>query len=383
MDFTFTEEQEAFRQVLRNFASKQLLPNYMKWDRESKFPSSLWNRMAQLGVMGLRVKAEYGGSEADCVTAGIAAEEIGRGDFNAGYAVMLNGLIGEILQNHASAHLKQTWLKPMAKGEWLLGIAVTEPEAGSDVSGMKTKAVREGNEYVLTGEKSGISLAKVADGFLVFAKTAPGAGTKGISAFLVPRKAQGVEVQVYEDMGNVPIGRGSVFLDQVRIPAENLVGEENKGFYEVMNGFDLSRILIALQCIGAAEQTLDETMAHVKERHTFGRPLASFEGVSFPIAEHHTQLEMAKWLCYRTLWLRDQGLPHTKEASMCKWIAPHVAVKAIHECLLLNGHYAYTKEMPIEQRLRDVMGLEIGDGTAQTQKIVIARELLGKVSKPY
>lgn len=383
MDFTFTEEQEAFRQVLRNFASKQLLPNYMKWDRESKFPSSLWNRMAQLGVMGLRVKAEYGGSEADCVTAGIAAEEIGRGDFNAGYAVMLNGLIGEILQNHASAHLKQTWLKPMAKGEWLLGIAVTEPEAGSDVSGMKTKAVREGNEYVLTGEKSGISLAKVADGFLVFAKTAPGAGTKGISAFLVPRKAQGVEVQVYEDMGNVPIGRGSVFLDQVRIPAENLVGEENKGFYEVMNGFDLSRILIALQCIGAAEQTLDETMAHVKERHTFGRPLASFEGVSFPIAEHHTQLEMAKWLCYRTLWLRDQGLPHTKEASMCKWIAPHVSVKAIHECLLLNGHYAYTKEMPIEQRLRDVMGLEIGDGTAQTQKIVIARELLGKVSKPY
>lgn len=383
MDFTFTEEQQAFRRVLHDFALKKLLPVYTKWDREKRFSDGLWSEMGRLGITGLRMEASYGGSEADCVTAGIAAEEIGRGDFNAAYAVVLNGLIGEILQQHASQELKSIWLGRLAAGKILLGIAVTEPEAGSDISGMKTTAVRDGNDFVLNGEKSGISLARDADGFLVFAKTSAEAGSKGISAFLVPREARGIEVQVYEDMGNVPIGRGSIFFDEVRVPAKYIVGVENKGFYQVMNGFDLSRILIALQCIGAAEQTLEETIAHVTERHAFNRPLAKFEGVSFPIAEYHTRLEMAKWLCYRTLWLRDQGLPHTKEASMCKWIGPSVAAKAIHECLLLNGHYAYTKEMPIEQRLRDVIGLEIGDGTAQTQKIVIARELMGKISKPY
>ncbi|HET7579495.1 MAG TPA: acyl-CoA dehydrogenase family protein [Bacillales bacterium] len=383
MDFTFSEEQETFRHVLRDFALKKLLPHYTKWDREQQFPAQLWKEMGQLGITGLRVKVEDGGSEADCITAGIAAEEVGRGDFNAAYAVMLNGLIGEILQHHASEQLRNTWLRPMAEGKAVLGIAVTEPGAGSDVSGIQTKAVKHGNEYELTGEKSGISFAKNADGFLVMAKTNDSAGNRGISMFLVPSTLSGIEIQVYKDMGNVPIGRGSVFLDGVRVPAENLVGEENKGFYQVMHGFDLSRILIALQCIGTAEQTLEETIGHVKDRKAFGKPLAGFEGVSFQIAEYHTRLEMAKWLCYRALWLRDQGLPHTKEASMCKWIGPSVAVKAIHECLLLNGHYAYTKEMLIEQRLRDVMGLEIGDGTAQMQKIVIARELMGEAARPY
>lgn len=383
MDFAFTAEQKAFRKVLHNFSLKKLLPYYGKWDRERHFSPLLWRELADLGVTGLRISNEYGGSEADGVTAGIAAEEVGRGDFNAAYAVVLNGLIGEILQLNASEFLKKRWLEPLAKGRLLLGIAVTEPGAGSDVSRMKLKAVRDKDQYVLNGEKSGISLARNADGFLVFAKTEADAGTKGISAFLVESDSPGVEIRLMEDMGNVPIGRGSIFLDHVRIPADHLVGEENKGFYQVMKGFDLSRVLIALQCIGAAEQTLDETIRHVKERQAFGKALAAFEGVSFPIAEWHTRLEMARWLCYRTLWLRDHGLPHTKEASMCKWIGPQTAVQTIHECLLLNGHYAYTKEMPIEQRLRDVIGLEIGDGTAQTQKIVIAKELIGKISKPY
>ena len=162
-----------------------------------------------------------------------------------------------------------------------------------------------------------------------------------------------------------------------------MIGEENKGFYQVMQGFDFSRFVIGLMCIGAAEQTLDETIAYVKERQAFGRPLAQFEGVSFPIAEHASQLEAAKWLCYRGLWLRDANLPHTKEAAMAKYLAPKASVDAIHECLLLHGHYGYTQDLPIEQRLRDVMGLEIGDGTAQVSKIIIARELMGRESLPY
>lgn len=383
LDFSWTEDQIAFRKILRDFSKKELLPNYMKWDREEKFPYDIWRKMGDLGLTGLRVHEEYNGSSANCITTGIAAEEIGKGDFNAAYAVLLNGLISEILQEHASEQIKEEWLKPMASGNCLLGIAITEPDAGSDAANLQTKAVKDGDTYILTGEKSGISFAQVAHGFVIFAKTSPDEGARGVSAFMVPRKSEGLEIQGYQDMGNVPIGRGSIFLNEVRIPKDYLIGEENQGFYQVMKGFDLSRVLIALQCLGAAEQTLEETIEHVKGRHAFGRPLAKFEGVQFPIAEHHTWLEMAKWLCYRTLWLRDQGLPHTKEASMCKWMGPYLARETIHECLLLNGHYGYTKEMPIEQRLRDVIGLEIGDGTAQTQKIVIARELIGKEFKPY
>lgn len=383
ISFAFSDEQEQLRKTLSDFAKKELLPHYTQWDRTKTFPYELWKKMGKLGLTGMRVPSDYGGMGVDCVTTGIAAEEIGKGDFNAAYAVMLNGLIGEILQAHATEAVKTTWLRSMAEGTCLLAIALTEPGAGSDAAKIQTRAVRRGDEYVITGEKSGISLAKVAHGFLVFAKTDPEAGARGISVFFVPRDSDGVEVQTYEDMGNVPIGRGSVFFDRVRVPVEYRIGEENRGFYQVMNGFDLSRVLIALQCIGAAEQTLAETMEHVKGRHAFGRPLAQFEGVSFPIAEAHTRLEMARWLCYRALWLRDQGLPHTKEAAMCKWIGPAWAAQIIHECLLLNGHYGYTKEMPVEQRLRDVIGLEIGDGTAQIQKIIIARELLGKQFRPY
>ncbi|MFM1651635.1 acyl-CoA dehydrogenase family protein [Brevibacillus sp. B_LB10_24] len=383
VDFSFTGEQEELRRVLKDFSRSELLPYYTRWDRQGTFPWETWKKMGSLGITGLRVPAEYGGSEVDCVTAGIAAEEIGRGDFNMTYAVMLNALIAEILAKHASEELKRDWLPPLASGDKIIGIAITEPGAGSDAAGMRTKAERRGDAYLISGEKSGISMATVADAFIVFARTGAEPGARGVSAFLVPADLPGVERSRYEDMGNVPIGRGSLYFDKVEIPAASLIGEENHGFYQVMNGFDLSRILIGLQCLGAARQTLEETIDHVKTRHAFGQPLAKFEGVTFPIVTHFTQMELVRWQCYRGLWLRDQGKPHTTEAAMCKWLGPKVAEETIHQCLLLNGHYGYTKEMPIEQRLRDVIGLEIGDGTAQIQQIVIARELLGKEFRPY
>ena len=219
--------------------------------------------------------------------------------------------------------------------------------------------------------------------FVVFAKTSPDLGSRGISAFIVPTDLDGVECKGYGDMGNKLIGRGSVYLNDVEVPKENLIGLENKGFAQVMNGFDLSRLLIGLQCVGAAFQSLDETIEHVKTRHSFGKPLATYQGVSFPIVEHYTNLELIKWQAYRGLWLRDQGLKHSKEASSVKWLGPKMSQEAIHECMLLNGHYAYTNEMPLEQRLRDVIGLEIGDGTAQANKFVIAREIIGKDFRPY
>ncbi len=383
LDFTFSEEQDYFRKMLIEFSKEELLPNYTKWDREGITPRHLWKKLGELGVNGLRIPVEYGGSGADCVTTGIAAEEIGRGDFNLTYSVMLNGLIGEIISKHADEKLKKEWLPRIASGESIVGIAITEPSAGTDAGGIKTTAVRKGDVYVLNGEKSGISVATAGDAFIIFAKTDLELGNRGISAFIVDAALPGVECKGYEDMGNIPIGRGSIYLHDVEVPADNLVGQKNMGFAQVMNGFDLSRLLIGLQCVGAAFQSLDETIEHVKMRHSFGKPIASYQGVSFPIVTHHTQLEMVKWHAYRGLWLRDQGRKHSKEAATVKWLGPKYSADAIHECLLLNGHYAYTKEMPHEQRLRDVIGLEIGDGTAQANQMVIAKDLIGKEYRSY
>lgn len=383
LNFEFTEEQEQFRKILRDFAKEELLPNYTKWDREGVTPRHLWKKLGELGVNGLRIPEEYGGSGADCVTTGIAAEEIGRGDFNLTYAVMLNALIGEIIAKHASESLKNEWLPQIASGDKIVGIAITEPSAGTDAGGIQSTARLEGDVYVLNGEKSGISVATCGDAFIIFAKTDPTLGNRGISAFLVPSNLEGLETKGYEDMGNIPVGRGSIYMNDVKVPVANLIGDENKGFSQVMNGFDLSRLLIGLQCVGTALQSIDETIEHVKIRQSFGRPLATYQAVSFSIVTHATQLELIKWQAYRGLWLRDKGLKHTKESSTVKWLGPKYSVDAIHECLLLNGHYAYTKEMPLEQRLRDVIGLEIGDGTAQANQMVIAKEIIGKEFRGY
>ncbi|MGW6382606.1 acyl-CoA dehydrogenase family protein [Peribacillus butanolivorans] len=383
LNFAFTEEQDYFRKMLKEFAKEELLPHYTKWDREEITPRHLWEKLGELGVNGLRIPVEYGGSGADCVTTGIAAEEIGRGDFNLTYAVMLNALIGEIINNHAREELKKEWLPKIASGEKIVGIAITEPSAGTDAGGIKTTAVHTGNVYVLNGEKSGISVATCGDAFVIFAKTEPELGNRGISAFIVPANLPGVECKGYKDMGNIPISRGSIYLNDVEVPEEYMIGLQNKGFSQVMNGFDLSRLLIGLQCVGAASQSIDETIEHVKVRHSFNKPLATYQGVSFPIVTHYTQLELVKWQAYRGLWLRDQGLNHSKESASVKWLGPKYSVDAIHECLLLNGHYAYTKEMPLEQRLRDVIGLEIGDGTAQANMMVIAKDIIGKEFRSY
>jgi cyclohexanecarboxyl-CoA dehydrogenase len=383
MDFSLSDEQTLLQRVVRDFALSELLPRYREWDRSGAFPTELWRRMGALGLTGARAPTEYDGSALDAVATGIAAEEVARGDFNLAYGVLMPALCGEVLSHHATERVKREWLAPMARGEAVIGLALTEPGAGSDAKMMTSRAVRDGDDYLISGEKTGISLLMAADAVVLFAKTDPAAAARGVTAFLVPTAAAGVSRTPLEDMGSRAVQRGALFLDNVRVPAGYRVGEEGSGFRSVMNGFDFSRFVIGLMCLGAAAQSLDETMAYVKERHAFGQPLARFEGVSFPIAEHATLLEAVRWLCYRGLWLRDQGLPHTKEAAMAKWWAPKVAVDCIHDCLLLHGHYGYTRDLPLEQRLRDVIGLEIGDGTAQISKIIVARELMGRESLPY
>jgi len=378
MDFSFSDEQKLVQDSVSAFAKRDLLPKYAYWDRHDEFPREQWLKMGELGVLGLRVPVAYGGQDAECVTAGIAMEEVARGDFNCCYGMLNCCLIGDILSKFASEAIKQTWLPAMAAGEKVLCVCLTEPHCGSDAAAIRTRAVRKGGSYVLNGEKSAITLLMVGDAAVVFAKTDPSAGAKGVSAFFVPLDLPGITRSPYSDMGARGIVRGSLFLENVEIPAENLLGPEGGGFSRVMQAFDYTRALIGLMCLGAARATLDETVDYVKQRQSFGKPLSKNQGVTFPLAQWATKIEMARWFCYRTLWLRDQGQPHTVEAAMCKMEAPLIASAAVHECLILHGHYGYTKDFRVEQRLRDVIGQEIADGAPQIMKIIVARDLLGR-----
>ena len=383
MDLAFSPEQDELVRTLRQFARRELAPRSAHWDRTGEFPWGAWRRMGELGLLGLRVPEAYGGQSADFLTFGIAMEEIGRGDFSCTYGIQLAGLAGEILGRSGTEEIKARWLPPTASGQAVVALALTEPGAGSDAANLACRAERDGDGYVITGEKSGISLGMAAQAAIVFARTDPAGRARGVTAFLVPLDLPGVSRSPLRDMGTRAIGRAVLAFDHVRLPASHRLGEEGTGFYQVMQGFDYNRIGIALACLGVAQQSVEETMVYVKERRAFGRALARFEGVSFAIAEAATHLEACRWLWYRALWLADQGRPHTKESAMTKWWGPRLAVDTIHQCLLLHGHYGYTDELPFEQRMRDVIGLEIGDGAAEVMKMVVARELMGRESLPY
>ena len=383
IDFSFTEEQELLRNTVRKFAQEELTPKYAKGDRNSLFPSEQVAKMAELGLFGLNIPNELGGRQADFVTIGIVVEEIGRGDFNCVLPLMMALFSGHALGEYGSEELKREWLPRIARGEKLLAVGATEPSAGSDLAHLRTKAVRDGDDYLLTGEKNSVSMCN-ADVFVVLARTNPeDSSARGISALLVPRDLPGVSISDFRDLGCRSIARGTLSLEDVRIPRTSLIGPEGVGFRLFMSFLDFNRAFIGLKCLAVTDESLKETMAHAKTKEAFGKPLARFEGVSFAIAEGATLFEAARWLCYRTLWLRDRGLPHTKEASMCKWWIPKICADVIHRCLLLHGHYGYTDELPLEQRLRDVIGWQIGDGSEEIQKLIIARELMGREALPY
>lgn len=378
MDFGFSVEQQIVADTVRTFAREVLLPKYAYWDRNDLFPREQFLKMGEIGLLGLRVSDAHGGQDCDAITAGIAIEAAARGDFNCCYGILIACFAGEILGRHAVEEVRDEWLAPMAAGERIICTCLTEPQGGSDAAGIRTRAVRDGGDYVLSGEKASITLVMAGDAGIVFAKTDPDAGAKGVTAFLVPFDLPGISRSPYSDLGSRGIVRGSLFLDEVRIPARNRIGEEGAAFSRVMHTFDYTRALIGLMCLGAAQASIEETIEYLRHRQSFGRLLSTYQGVSFPIADWTAKMEMARWLCYRTLWLRDQGAPHTAEAAMCKMQCPDIAVAAIHECLLLHGHYGYTKDYPHEQRLRDVIGQQIADGTTQIQKLIVAREQFGR-----
>ena len=382
MEFAFTEEQLLVQQTVRQFAKDKLLPNYSRWDRGEKIGRAEIREVAELGIFGLRVPEQFGGQNADFVTCGIMNEELSRGDFNYSLFLQLGMMIAELLAAYARPEVQAEWLPRMTTGDAIMAIALTEPAAGSDAANITTRAVKSGDTYVLNGEKASITFASNADAGLVLARTAEG-GARGISAFLVPFDAPGVSRQVYDSAGARLHQRGSLFFDNVRIPAAYLVGDENSGFYQAMMAFDFNRALVALAALGAAQQSIDKTIEYTKGRQVFGKPLATFEGVAFQVAEYLTLLEAARLVAYKCLWLKDHGQRHTQEAAMAKWMGPKVSAEAIHACMILHGHYGYSMEVPLEQRWRDVVGFEIGDGTPEVMKGIVAREAFGKAYTAY
>ncbi len=384
MQFTLTKEQEGFRDTARRFAAERLAPGYARRETQERLDRALVMEMAALGLVAGDLPEKYGGLGLSGVSMGVIVEEIAKGDFNVSYVQLLGSLMGNILCAHAPEELASEWVPKITSGRAIVGLGLTEPRGGSDAAHLALRAEKRGDGYVLNGEKTSISFSDQMDGMVLFARTGLAEdGARGVSAFFVRMDEPGITRTRFQDLGTKVVGRGSVFFEDVKIPARNLLGAQGQGFIQVMRGFDFSRALIGLECVGAAQASLDEAWKHSAEWKAFGAPIAEYQGVSFPLAEAETLLNAARLLCFQTLDLRDRGLPHTMQAAMAKWFAPKVSVDVIHQCLLTHGHAGYSYELPHQQRLRDVIGLEIGDGTAQIMKMVIARERVGRVAVQY
>ncbi|OGO30809.1 MAG: hypothetical protein A2Z29_03840 [Chloroflexi bacterium RBG_16_56_11] len=376
MDFSFTEEQEMIRRMVRDFGQKELAPGYAARVKAGSVPPEMIKKIADLGLMGLNIPEQYEGQMKDAVTTGVILEELARHADDAAYLVF---------NNYAQANfvvlgnddLKREWLPAMARGRKIVLMAATEAEAGSDLANLKTIARKDGDYYILNGEKNRVTFLQQGHAATVLARTDP--SSRRLTPFLVPLDLPGVTRAPIADLGTESTGGGIMSLEDVRLPGKYRLGdEEGKGFYAAMRTFDCVRAFGALESLAKADVTLQETLDYARQRVQFNRPIARFQGVSFRLAEAATRIELGRWLCYRVLWLKDKGLPHSKEAAMVKWWCPKTAFDIIHECLLIHGHYGYSKDLPIEQRLRDAILPEIGDGTAEIMKSIIVREILGR-----
>jgi cyclohexanecarboxyl-CoA dehydrogenase len=376
MDFAVSQEQSHLIEAARAYAAERIAPHYRQRDAEGAFDTATIAEMGGLGFFGIELPEEAGGLGLDCVTAGLVLEALSGDDYNLGYVPVTISLAAQILHRYGQPEVVTPWLKAMAAGEAIPCIALTEPSGGSDAANLTLKARKSESGYVLDGEKTSISMATQADIAVVFARTGtPDSGAHGVSAFLVPLDDPSITRSSFQDHGGRSAGRGTLHFDGTVVPASHLLGDENGGFFQVMTGFDYSRALIGLQSLAVARKALDETWEYARNRVTFGEPLTERQGVVFPLAEAETHYEAARLLCLKTLWLKDKGLPHTKEAAMCKWWAPKLAHEIVLTCLLTHGHAGYSNELPFEQRLRDLLGLQLGDGTAQIMKMIISRRM--------
>jgi cyclohexanecarboxyl-CoA dehydrogenase len=383
VSFAFDDEHLEFQETLATFTRKVLQPGYRDRAATTDFPFDVLRRLGELGVLGIGLPERFGGTgKEDPVLLGLATETLAYGDVNMASAPVQIGLIGSQLV-HATEEVQERYLPAMIEGRETMAIALTEPGSGSDAGAMITVARPTAGGWLLSGEKTAITWACNASAALVYAREPGTSRSAGVSCFLVPLDAPGVSVHHMPGMGCLPLGWGSIHLDEVFVPTEHLVGEHGRGFHAVMGHFDFSRAALGLMCLGAARASLDEAATYATQRHAFGKPIAEYQGVSFPLAEHATYLEAARWMCYRALWLRAEGKDHTSLASMSKWWPPVVAKNAIEAAMKIHGNLGYSTEFPLQQRFRDVMAYLVADGTSEIQKRIIAKEVLGRQSVSF
>lgn len=381
MDMNYTETQDALRDSVRRFAEAELLPKYQHWDRSGEFlPKDFRQKLVDMGLLRLRLPEKYGGQGCSFVDVGIVCEEIGRCDPQVRYLVSSAVHIGEMAQE-MHPELQDEWIPRIANGE-IMALAFTEPGGGSDAGNIRTKAVKDGEHYVINGEKTSVSFTGVSQVVFVSARTG-GPGPWGLSFFLVPTDTPGVKTSNFERMGQRLDRGGSFFFDDVRIPARNMIGAENKGFVWAMTIIGYNRNFVALACLGAAQKSIEETAAYLKTRNVMGKPASKWQGPAHELAIAATQVEAARMLCYRALSLVDRGVRHDRESSMAKWYGVKVANEAIETCMRLHGHYGWAKDLPFEQRLRDGLGMESADGPREVHFGIIARELFGREFAPF
>ena len=376
------EDLQALGEHAERFAQGRVAPGFLERDQTRVLDRALMREMGQMGFIAPELPEAVGGQGMGSLAAGVIHEAIAKADLSISYINLLASLNGQILAQHGQPEVARPWLEKLTQGEALLAIALTEPRGGSDAANLRLRVERVGDEYVINGEKTSISAADQADAVVVFGRTGSiDSGAHGVTALLVPCDVPGLTRNRFDCHGQRAIGRGSLFFENVRVPVDHRLGDENKGFVQVMQGFDFSRALIGLQVLSVARASLEESWEYAAQREAFGQPLTAFQGVSHPLADFDTQVTAARLLCLQALWLKDHDLPHSAEAAMCKWWTPKLAYDAIHQCLLTHGHGGYDRGI-MEQRLRDVLGFQIGDGTAQIMKTVVARTRAGRKAVP-
>jgi glutaryl-CoA dehydrogenase (non-decarboxylating) len=379
MDFSLTDEQRLIQDTVRAFVDERVLPVAVQNDIDHKLDLELIEGMAELGLLGIVIPEEYGGAGLDFVAEALSCEEIERGE--AAFRTLISvhvGLNSLSLLRYGTEEQKQRWLTPQAKGEKLACFGLTEPEAGSDVAAMRTTARREGDAYVLNGQKNWISYATVADHALVFAKTDPGAKHKGISAFVLEKGMKGFTSRETEHKLGVWAGStGELFFENVEVPAENLIGEEGQGFEVAMYSLDQGRFTVAAGACGVIRACLERSVEYARERQTFGQPIGKYQFVQDLIAQMVLDYETSKLLVMQAAWLKNEGVRNSRETSLAKWHATEAAFKSAHNAIQIHGSYGYSAEYGIERYFRNARAPIIYEGTTQIHKLMQAEHALG------
>ncbi len=378
MDFELPDSHRALRDSIRAFCEEKVKPRAREWDRSEKFPMEVVKELGQLGALGILVAEEYGGAGMDALAVAVAVEEVARYDGSLALTVAShNGLGTSHIRVFGNDEQKKKYLPRLATGEWLGAWGLTEPGSGSDAAGMKTTAVRKGDKWVLNGTKMFITQGTVGDVFVVLAVTSPEKRQKGITAFILEKGLKGFsQKSIHGKLGMRSSDTAELILEDVEVPDSQRLGNVDSGFLDTMKILDRGRITIGALSVGLARGAIEESVRYSKDRQAFGKPIADFQALRFMMADMATETNAARFLVWRAANKADRGLPYTTDASMAKLFASEVAMRACSKAIQIHGGYGYTSEFPVERYLRDAKLCEIGEGTSEVQRTIIAREIL-------